>query len=197
MPPSPSVVERFVRSDPRAFESVYDDLAPAAFGLARRICRCDQLADEVTQRAFVDVWRHAARYDPGKASLTTWVLAIVRHRSLDALRRTSALERRTHPQESALDDLAAADCVLDRVIEGDRALHVREAVRALPAEQREVLELAYFEGLTHVEVATRLGLPVGTVKSRIRLGLMRCRERITSSAPVGSRADDVEFALTG
>src|SRR5215212_1259105 len=145
------------RTEAAAFEVVYDRHAGAAFSLAYRMCGARQLAEEVVQEAFLSIWRSGARYDRGRGSVRTWVLGITHHRAIDALRR---------------------GVVQDRHRASDEALEVRGALDVLPDDQRRAIELAYYGGFTQSEIADMLGVPIGTVKGRMRLGMEKMRDRL-------------------
>jgi RNA polymerase sigma-70 factor (ECF subfamily) len=162
-----ALLHRVVLGDHAALGALYDRYAALAHGLALRIVRDAAEAQDVVQEVFVQVWRQAARYDPARGNPEAWVCTIARSRALDRVRRRAA--RREEPQRSVVSSTAPAP---------DDALAVRSALRALSEEQRQALELAYFEGLTQSEIAHRLGEPLGTVKSRIRAGMMRLRETL-------------------
>lgn len=161
--------------DQRAFAEFYDRTASQAFGLALRILRDRSRAEEVTLEAFTQVWQQAERHDPSRSNAVAWLLLVVRSRALDVWRSKGERVRR----DSSSDDLAtlpgaSPDPLQARELR-ERAERVRSALRQLPAEQRVAIEIAFFRGLTHTEVAAALGAPLGTVKSRIRLGLQALR----------------------
>jgi RNA polymerase sigma-70 factor (ECF subfamily) len=161
------------RADNLAFlEQLYEAYHRQALGLAYRLLRDRGEAEEVVQEAFLAVWRTAGRYDATRGSTRTWLLAIVRNRSISLLRA-----RRGQRPATLADDLLPADGadLLDQVVPHLDAEIVRKALGSLPVEQRQAIELAYFDGLTHSEIATLLSLPLGTVKGRIRLALNHLR----------------------
>ncbi len=172
--------------DFRAFETFYDRHSTLAFTVAMRTLDDRVLAAEATQEAFLGVWRHRASYDPARSAPRTWLLSIVRHRAIDAWR--SERNRRTglHGDEHLAQE-AAPDCTADQAVPDAIARDQQRTIRALldelPFEQRQAIELAYFRGLTHVEIAQYLGLPAGTAKGRIRLALDKLRIAVIESAP--------------
>lgn len=168
-----------------ALEALYDAYHRQALGLAYRILQDRGDAEDIVQEVFLAAWRASDRYDPGRGSLRTWILAMVRNRAIDLLRArrrapVSPLDERfDRPDETDVPDLVVTQ------LDGQRAW---AALASLPPEQRQVIELAYFSGLSHSEIADRLATPVGTVKGRIRLALDRLRTmlRPAGDALVGS-----------
>ena len=167
-----------------AFEVVYDRHADAAFSLAYRICRQRALAEDVVQEAFLSLWRSGARYDRNRGSVRTWALGIVHNRAIDALRRRAVRERGIVSDDGIAERLAAPERTDVEFARRDEAREIRDALEQLPQEQSRVIELAYFGGLTHIEIASRLGTPVGTVKGRMRLGLAKMRMTLGDPAEV-------------
>ncbi|HET8643865.1 MAG TPA: sigma-70 family RNA polymerase sigma factor, partial [Vicinamibacteria bacterium] len=167
----PRVLHRLAAGDPLALAELYDRYAALAYGLALRIVREAGEAEDVVQEAFVQVWRQAGRYDPARGSPEAWLCAIVRTRALDRLRRRAT--RRQREEEQAGPGARTPD--------HDSVLALRQALSALGADQRRALELAYYEGLSQAEIAQRLGQPLGTIKTRIRTGLMRLRAALEGS----------------
>lgn len=174
-PDLPGLLNRSARGDQAAFAVLYDAMATRVYGLAVRVVRDPAQAEEVTQEAFLEIWRMASRYDVGRGSATAWMLTIVHRKAVDRVRSAEAATRRDttyHSQNQAVDHDATADAAHASL----EARRVRAALRSLTAVQRDALELAYFGGYTHTEVATMLDLPVGTAKTRIRDGLIRLRD---------------------
>lgn len=170
------LMERVAGGDARAFEAIYDRYSRRAYSLARRITGQVAGAEEATQDAFLVLWRGASRFDPERASLATWLLALVRYRSIDLLRRGMPRAQDRVLTEGAAESIEAPERTEDQVIalqEYDQALRL---VAELPPEQREVIDLAYFAGYSQTEIAARVGIPLGTVKGRVRLGLLKLRE---------------------
>ena len=168
--------------DSRAFELVYERHSTVAFSLAYRICGVRAAAEEVTQEAFLAIWRSGARYDSRRGSVRTWLLGIVHNRAIDHLRRGTVHERLRAVESEAADYLEAPERTEVEAARREEARAVRTLLHELPGQQRTVIELAYFGGFTHAEIAQMLEVPLGTVKSRIRLGLDRMREGMGSEA---------------
>lgn len=163
--------------DTGALEALYDRHHQLALGLARRLMRNRELAEDVVQEAFLAVWRQAGTYRPERGSVRNWLLSIVHHRAVDRLRRDvtpAALEESLPDTEHAEVWEQAAKHILCE--------HVRAALLELPAEQRRTLELAYFGGLSCQQIADRLGVPLGTVKGRMRLALQKLRVLLQTEA---------------
>jgi RNA polymerase sigma-70 factor (ECF subfamily) len=163
------------QGEARAFEVIFDRHSGPAFSLAYRMCGRRSMAEDVVQEAFVSLWRSGARYDRRRGSVRTWVLGVVHNRAVDAFRRGVVRESRNVPDEGIAERLPAAEQTDVEVARRDEARHVRSALEDLPAEQRQVVELAYFGGFSHTEIAEMLGLPAGTVKGRMRLALTKMR----------------------
>ncbi len=160
-----------------ALEELYDRYKTMAYSIAYRITNDATLAEDVVQDAFLGAWRNAARYVEGRGSVKTWLLSIVHHRSIDAIRRRRPTTELPEIDAGLPDALTLPD-VWGEVSAGLDAVAVREALVALSDVQREALELAYFGGLTQQEIAERTGTPLGTVKSRMRLGLLAMRRSL-------------------
>jgi len=178
-----AVLVRLVDGELDALEDLYDRYKTMAFSIAFRITNDATLAEDVVQDAFLGVWRNAARYVEGRGSVKTWLLAIVHHRAIDAIRRrrpTSELPDTTGAAVPA--SLTLPDVWAEVAAELD-AETVRVAIAELSDVQREAIELAYFGGLTQQEIADRTGTPLGTVKSRMRLGLLAMRRALEAGMP--------------
>jgi RNA polymerase sigma-70 factor (ECF subfamily) len=176
-PSDEALLERLAAGiDERALSDLYDRYQAQMYGLALRITRDPALAQDAVQEAFVGVWRNAAKFAPGRSTARTWMLSITHHRSIDILRRrrpTTVL-----PEIETADPALTAPDVWPEVAQTlDRAT-VTTAMSALPDAQREAIQMAYFQGLTQVEIAERTGAPLGTVKSRVRLGLLAMRRSL-------------------
>ncbi len=163
------------RGDADAFEVIYERHSTVAYSLAFRLLGDRQAAEDLVQDAFLAVWRGAASYASNRGSVRTWMLSVLHNRGVDRLRTLAAMARRQDALEQVElrrpDPPDAAALGVDRAMAGS----VRDELGTLPAEQHEVLRLAYYGGFTHHEIAEMLSLPLGTVKSRMRLGLERLR----------------------
>ena len=166
------------RGDARAFEAVYERHSGAAFSLAYRMVGRGNVAEDVVQEAFLSIWRSGARYERARGSVRTWVLGIVHHRAIDQLRRSSVHDKRRASDEGLEERLESGERTDVEVARRDEAENIRSAMQTLPPEQSHVIELAYFGGFTHTEIAEILETPVGTVKGRMRLGLEKLRDRL-------------------
>jgi RNA polymerase sigma-70 factor (ECF subfamily) len=166
------------RGDARAFEVIYERHSSAAFSLAYRMTGARGLAEDVAQDAFLSIWRSGARYERARGSVRTWVLGIVHHRAIDALRRSFVHDRRRASDEGIEERFEAEVRTDSEVARRQEADAVRAALQTLPGEQVQVIELAYFGGFTHTEIADMLQTPVGTVKGRMRLGLEKLRNAL-------------------
>ncbi|HEY2397393.1 MAG TPA: sigma-70 family RNA polymerase sigma factor [Solirubrobacteraceae bacterium] len=170
--------------DADAFEVILERHADAAFSLAYRMCGKRSLAEDVTQDSFLAIWRSGARYDQSRASVRTWTLSIVHNRAVDVLRSAGVHERRRASDEGIEQTLEAPERTDAQAIGNAASEDVRGALGKLPDEQRRVIELAYFGGFTHAEIASMLETPIGTVKGRMRLGLMKLRRQLDASEEV-------------
>ena len=175
------LLKRSSRGDGEAFAAFYDATAARAYGLAVRVVRDRAQAEEVTQEAFLEVWRTAARFDPERGSAVGWLLTIVHRKAVDRVRSAEAATRRdTHYEHD--NQSVPHDTTAEAVEASLEARRVRTALGELTEVQREALQLAFFGGYTHTEVASMLDLPVGTAKTRIRDGLIRMRDALGVAA---------------
>ena len=172
---------QLTRGDADAFDLIYERHADAAFSLAYRISGSRSAAEEVAQDAFLALWRNGARYEPSRGSVRNWILGIVHNRAIDALRRAVRHESRRAGDEGLAERLMSPDRTDDEVSRRQEAGTIRTLLEDLPPDQRRVIELAYFAGFTHTEIADMLTIPVGTVKGRMRLGLEKLRLRMEIS----------------
>lgn len=175
---------RVSEGDARAFEVIFDRHADVAFSLAYRMCGRRPMAEDIVQEAFASLWRSGARYDRSRGSVRSWVLGVVHNRAIDAFRRERVRAGRDVCDEAAVERLPAAEGTEQAVDRHEDARELRTALVQLPEEQRRVIELAYFGGFTHREIAEMLGLPSGTVKGRMRLGLTKLRLSLGDRAGV-------------
>ena len=170
------------RGDPRAFETVYDRHGGAAFSLAYRIVGNRTTAEDAVQEAFLSIWRSRTRYQPDRGSVRSWVLGIVHNRTIDTIRRNLVHDRRRTTAEGLEETHEATERTDVEVARREEAQTVRAALDTLPGEQNRVIELAYFGGFTHSQIAEMLDMPIGTVKGRMRLGLEKLRRQLAEGA---------------
>jgi RNA polymerase sigma-70 factor (ECF subfamily) len=171
------LIGRIAGGDRDAFRDLFRRYAPTAMALAKRVARQPQVAEEMVQEAFLSVWRNPRGYDPARGTVRAWLMSTVHHRAVDAVRREEAQRRRAEDVLS-LTEAAAEDpgeTVVDAIGLPQERTAVRAALEDLPQEQRQVIELMYFSGLSQSRIAQKLGLPLGTVKSRTLLGMRRLR----------------------
>ncbi|UGS37892.1 ECF RNA polymerase sigma factor SigK [Capillimicrobium parvum] len=161
------------RGEARAFEVIVERHQSAAFGLAYRMSGTRATAEDVVQEALLSLWRSNTRYDRARGSVRTWILGIVHNRAIDALRRGTVHDRRRASDEGIEERFEAAERTEVEVARREEAGEVRSALQSLPPDQLRVIELAYFGGFTHIEIADMLGAPLGTIKGRMRLGLAK------------------------
>jgi RNA polymerase sigma-70 factor (ECF subfamily) len=183
--PDEVLLTRLCERDPDALDALYTRYGRTAFALAYRVLGNPEAAEDAVQEAFLSVWRAAETYQQARGSARGWLLSVVRNRAIDVLRAREARPKvgATLDQITSLaaDESDPADDALKRV----EAVKVREALAALPEEQRRTIELAFFSGLSYPEVAARMGAPLGTVKSRMRLALERLRGMLLAEDAVG------------
>jgi RNA polymerase sigma-70 factor (ECF subfamily) len=162
--------------DPEAFEVFYDRHGGVAYSLAYRIVGERGAAEDVTQEAFISIWRSGARFDQARGSVRSWTLSIVRNRAIDALRsKAGKAPKLAFDDDSILEQRPSEELTEEEAMRRETATEVRGALGELPGEQAKVIELAYFGGFTHSEISRMLGVPLGTVKGRMRLGLEKIR----------------------
>jgi len=174
------VMQLVRRGTPESFEVIYERHSTAAFSLAYRMCGSRAAAEDVVQEAFLSMWRSGSRYDRARGSVRTWVLGIVHNRAIDSLRRSTVHDKRRASDEGIEERFAARERTDVEVARRDEAGAVRIVLDELPAEPCKVIELAYFGGFTHTEIADMLETPVGTVKGRMRLGMEKMRAALTA-----------------
>jgi len=178
------LIEHAREGDTAAFEVIFDRHGAAAFSLAYRMCGRRELAEDVVQEVLLSLWRSGMPYDRARGSVRGWMLGAVHHKAVDALRRNTAKTGLDVHDDAATERIPARERT---PIEAERradAESVRDALTGLPSEQRRVIELAYFGGFTHSEIAELLALPAGTVKGRMRLGLNRLRDLLSEPLQV-------------
>lgn len=176
--------------DSEAFAVIYDRHGGAAYSLAHRIVGDAQMAEDVTQEAFLSIWRSNARFDSARGSVRAWVLGIVRNRAIDAVRRSARPAPKLDLDDDAvLETQPAPQRTEAEAIRRETADRLRQALGLLPREQSQVIELAYFGGFSHSEIADMLGAPIGTVKGRMRLGLEKIRATLAEGFPEGEAAE--------
>jgi RNA polymerase sigma-70 factor (ECF subfamily) len=174
-----ALLARIVARDETAVEALYARYAGPLYSLAYQVTGAERFAQDVVQETFVAVWRDAGRFDPTRGAVAPWLFSLARHKAIDLVRREQNVRKRTADVD--LEFEAADDDVDHEAWLRIRRDRLREAVSQLTPAQRESLELAFFQGLTHVEVAERLGIPLGTAKTRIRSALLRLRDVLGDS----------------
>ncbi len=170
-----AILRQIADRDPRGIELLYDRYGGVAFALAYRLLRERGSAEDVVQEAFLSVWRQGATYDTRRGTVRTWVLTIVHHRTIDQLRKV----RSKMSADTVIDDempLVAKEDTWTEVIQELEHERVQQAMAMLPPEQRQVVDLAYYGGFTHTQIAQRIGIPLGTVKGRMRLALNKLHD---------------------
>jgi RNA polymerase sigma-70 factor (ECF subfamily) len=171
---------RLQAGDQRALQELYDRYTPLLYPVALRILRSASEAEDVLQEAWLQVWRRVVTYDPRRGNVAAWLLTVARSRALDRYRSLSSRKRAENDEN--LEPLPPAPDPARVSVHSELHERVQKALSALQPRQREVLEIAYFEGLSQSEIAERLGAPLGTVKSWTRQGLMRLRELLPNEA---------------
>jgi RNA polymerase sigma-70 factor, ECF subfamily len=173
---------------PQAFELLYDRHGGAAFSLAYRMVGNRNTAEDVTQEAFLSIWRSRMRYDQTRGSVRTWVLGIVHNRTIDALRRNVGHDRRRETMDGIEERYEAGERTDVEAARREESRTVRSALDALPDDQRRTIELAYFGGFSHSQIAELLDEPIGTIKGRMRLGLDKMRRQLAQGYAAGGFA---------
>jgi RNA polymerase sigma-70 factor (ECF subfamily) len=168
------LMRRVAGGDQGAFGALYDQLAPLVFGVSKRVLHDSSYAEEVTQEVFLELWRQAPRFDGSRGSVRAWAATIARRRAVDRVRSEQA-RRDRHRADAAVVD-APPPATDEVAIDRDLCARAAAALEQLSPPQRQALELAYFGGCTHVEIADRLGIALGTAKTRVRDGLIRLRQ---------------------
>jgi RNA polymerase sigma factor (sigma-70 family) len=183
-----ALLARIRDRDERAVEELYARYSGPLFSLAYQVTGSDRYAQDVVQEVFIAVWKDAARFDPTRGALGPWLFSLARHKAIDQVRRDANIRKRTADVDLSFEE--APDDVDHEAWLRFRRDRVREAITGLPELQREALQLAFFAGLTHVEVAERLGIPLGTAKTRIRTALLKLREQLGDSVSEHDTAGD-------
>jgi RNA polymerase sigma-70 factor (ECF subfamily) len=176
-----ALVRRLLRRDVSAFEELYDRHSRLVHALVLRILQQATTAEEIVQDVFLQLWRNASQYDRSRGPFVPWLLTLARNRALDQLRLKSERQRRREEQAEELPSVIAIPDFEGALDEKRRAARVREVMSSLNPQQKRAIELAYFEGLTHTEIANALNEPLGTVKSWIRNGLLKLKEGLQAA----------------
>ena len=177
-----ALVERFLRKDVSAFEQLYDRHSRVVYALVVRILQQGSTAEEVVQDVFLHLWRNAGQYQSSRGPFVPWLLTLARNRALDQLRLKSERQRRREDQAEEIPAIAQSPDYEKALDEKRRAERVRSLMSSLSAPQKKAIEMAYFEGLSHSEIAESLQEPLGTVKSWIRNGLLRLKEGLQTAS---------------
>lgn len=177
-PEDGELIARIVAGDTAAFEALYDRHSKPAYGLAYRIVGDAAAAEDVVQDAFMTVWRQGSTYGHERGAVRSWLLAIVHHRAIDYVRRRRDKDQQPIEDMTLLPDDVDTWELARQSVEGEQ---VRAALDRLPADQRRSVVMAYFDGYTHDEIARRMGVPLGTVKGRLRIGLQKMRGYLRGS----------------
>ena len=186
------LLARIVARDERAVEALYARYSRPLYSLAYQVTGAERFAQDVVQEVFVAVWKDAARFDPAKGSVGPWLFSLARHKAIDLVRREQNVRKRTAEVDMELE--VAPDDVDHEAWLNLRRERVHEAIAQLTESQRTALELAFFGGLTHVEVAERLGIPLGTAKTRIRTALLKLRDALGTSLSEDEDVADAALA---
>jgi RNA polymerase sigma-70 factor (ECF subfamily) len=173
------IIERISRSDEHGLAELYDRTSPLVFGLALRILNDNSSAQDVTQEVYLQVWRDAARYEARRGAPLTWLITIARTRAIDFLRSTKKHDD-VEPLDSHVDFADGSLSAEDRVAANGRQAIISAALKLLSPAQRQAIELSFYAGLSHSEIASKLKQPIGTVKNHIRLGMLRLRDGLQS-----------------
>jgi len=176
------MLERIGRGDQSAFSALYDRLSRPLYSFALRMLRDAGDAHDALQDVFLQIWSRAATYNPEQSTVFSWTVLLTRSRVIDRLRarkrRLRIVDSATGDEDADVADASTMESAADTADKNDEAARVRSVLNNLPSEQREAIELAFFGHLTHHEIAARLGEPLGTIKARIRRGLLKLRERL-------------------
>jgi RNA polymerase sigma-70 factor (ECF subfamily) len=180
-----ALVERIRARDAGALEALYDETSRVLYSLAHRVLNDREDAEEIILDVYQQVWNAADRYDPARGSVLSWLAVMTRNRAIDRLRQSNARRNRELPVEATVEAPSeAVSSEMRSILEQQRVL-VRKAMATLGREQREAIELAFYSGLSHSEVAQALGAPLGTVKTRIRVGMQKLRKALPADLWMG------------
>ncbi len=181
--PEANLLVRVAAGEESALGALYDRMAAAAYGLASRITGDTAAAEDVVQESLLRVWRRAEQYDPGRGAARAWLLRLVRNAAIDHVRARGSRGRAEQGAGIDVEESVAPERPDEALLRLERGRRVRAALEDLPHEQRRAIETAYFEGLSHSEIAAREGAPLGTIKTRIRDGVMRLRAGFAREVP--------------
>lgn len=171
------LLARIAAGDEVAFGALYDRFSPGLYSFVLKITRDEKEAEDVLQEGFAHIWRRAVTYDPARSSPFTWAVMILRNKAIDRLRVRQRFDRTIEKAAVEFSHFPEADAAAAGEAERrDEGARVRSALTQIPAEQKQAVELAFFSGLTHEQIAEKLGTPLGTIKARIRRGLLKLRE---------------------
>jgi RNA polymerase sigma-70 factor, ECF subfamily len=175
-----ALIRRIAQGDQQALAPLYDETSRLVYALTLRILQDCSLAEEATMDVYLQIWRQAKSYSPARGNPSAWLLKMARSRAIDLLRAKARKKRLEESLEAACSIVASTNDPEQASLLGEEQRRAREALARLDPEQREVIEIAYFAGLSHSEIAELLGLPLGTIKTRIRSGMMKLRESLVS-----------------
>jgi len=174
--PDSALIERMMAGDEAALSTLYDRYSAMLFGMLMRILRDQQAAEEVLQDMFLQLWRNAAQFDAKRGSLPAWLMVIGRNRAISRLRGRRDREVLEEEEGDYANTFASGQNIEDEAVRAELARNISAALEQLPAEQKQAVELAYFEGMTQSEIANRTGTPLGTVKTRVRTAMQTLRQ---------------------
>jgi RNA polymerase sigma-70 factor (ECF subfamily) len=187
LPSDEAIVARVRARDPGALDEVYQRYSRAVHSLAFRVLRDSAVAEDVTQEVFLKLWRQPESYNPERGALGSWLLSVAHNRAIDVLRRRKVREEHPLPESHETADIIADGAIDPSELASlqESADAVRRALTKIPANQREAIEMAFFQGKTHAEISAELGEPLGTAKTRIRLGMRKLRSLLEEEGVVG------------
>jgi len=177
-PPDSSLIEKMMAGDEQALAAIYDRYSGMLFGMLSRILQDRQAAEEVLQDLFMQLWRNAGQFDASRGSLPAWLMVIGRNRGISRLRGRRDREVMEEEEGDYANTFVSSQNIEDEAVRAELARHVSAALGQLPVEQRQAVELAYFEGMTQSEIATQTGIPLGTVKTRVRTAMQTLRQTL-------------------